>query len=284
MRSTFFFFVRSRFLNQPSATADGESPPSSLQDNAKRVQPSNSAFFFCLPQWAPQIAWGMCSEQGRARSGNELGKDGKYTWMVFEGLSASLQPHTQTLKLNGNAKGGPEFRLRVEIVKIKGFFPFVFHDDGRKEQQRVGQFATQNSCLRNSWKNKKTKRVYVCMLSALFFFKITACTRFSHAEFPAAEWLYRLVTQGCCCVSLLRNTEEKCSRPPSLLPRGALTSSQVETSRSFCRSPLFPHCCHGDTPPPHPHPNCFSQTACCRQRCEGKPFKMQKTQNEAKLS
>lgn len=142
-----------------------------LQDNAKKVKTSKSVFFFlfCASQWAPQIAWGMCSEWGRPRSENQLGKTVNRpasclsasplssnhlhnivfaVWQRFPAAERRRKRGRGEVRLRFVHLGNLEFRSCAGIARWKAFF-FIFFLAMRAKKNMV----SDSLC---AWRQYKT--------------------------------------------------------------------------------------------------------------------------------
>lgn len=158
--SAFSHFTQ-QILNWLSNDTDSKTSSSNtMPRKSNRQNPAFFFFFFCASQWAPQIAWGMYSEWGRPRSGNQLGK----TVNTPEScLSASLVassllynivsavgrcfPAAERQRKRGRGEirlhfvhlGNLEFSLCARIARWEAFFPFF---PSWQCQQRTTWFLT----------------------------------------------------------------------------------------------------------------------------------------------
>lgn len=141
---------------------DTDSKTSSSNTMPRKSKRQNPAFFFffsCASQWAPQIAWGMYSEWGRPRSGNQLGKTVNTpesclsaslvssgllynivfaVWRCFPAAERQRKRGRGEIRLHFVHLGNLEFRLCARIARWKVFFLF----SSWQCQQRTTWFLT----------------------------------------------------------------------------------------------------------------------------------------------
>lgn len=164
-----------------------------FQDNTKKVTP---------------IAWGMCSDWGRPRSGNQPRRDGKYTWIMFEHLTGFL-------------------RLLIQYCLCRLTVVPCYWKAKRRSQVTYGCVSfslavgknTIFDCVRGSNKNPRGNYIMsqllylkeLCIQFVFFFLTTTLYVWCDIVALPAAEWRYWLVIHSRTCVMF--NTKGFCPPP-----------------------------------------------------------------------